>query len=482
MTVGIALIAKNEEENLPTLLKSIDGAFDRAVLLDTGSTDRTIEVFKEWAESQPKGFTYTVGKYEWRYDFGDARNAADGLLLYGDPAKFSSSLRPMVEWKCWADCDDEIVGAANIRSIVANVPDNVAYLFAGYQYAFHEGQCVCHLRRERLTRVGYGKWLGRVHEAQAIDAPVMQLPASELDYIHRKQMSGAAITSSSRNIEILEKWNADEPNNPRVVGYLGTEYATCGDHETAIKFFEQYHTLNSQWDEERAQMYRKWAQSLFNLNRPNEAMMLAFDAMQVLPSWSDNYLTLAEACAMAGEWAKAFEWAKRALELGAPDTMLIINPLDYTFLPLKIMNGCAAELGQDEQAVEIGQQALKLYPDESVRQVTFQAQKRLKRERTAQTFAMCAEQLIAHDEQLKALRLLEDCVPSFAMEHPRICNLRSFLHQRLAWIHDKADFSEHYETGGSKPEDFIADDKIDALCEYLPRTNFLLENLLETSN
>lgn len=482
--VGLALIAKNEEQNLPRLLDSIDGAFDRVVLLDTGSTDDTIGVFLKWTATQPEGFTSHVGRYEWKHDFADARQTADSLLLWGDPSKYDASIVPLVDWKCWADCDDTIVGASNIRSIVAQVPEQVVFLFAGYQYVRHPdtGACICYLRRERLTRVPHGLWAGRVHEAQQIDAPMMQLPPEQLEYVHHKDILASGQTSNDRNIEILEKWNDDEPDNSRVVGYLGTEHAAKGDHAVAMKYFAEYLALNPEWDEERAQVYRKYAQSLFTVGATEEGYALGFDAMRVLPSWPDNYLTLAEACTMKGEWSKAFEWAKRALEIGAPDTMLIINPLDYSFLPMKIMAGCLGELGRHEEAVGLADRALALSPDPHL--VAVQAQWRivLKRESTANTACMMAELLINHDEQMKALTFLEECVPYYCHEHPKVVQLRSFLRQRLSWMHTKPDFEEHYESGGSKPEDFIPDEKVDALCEYLPRTNFLLENLLEQAN
>lgn len=80
-TVGLALIAKDEEEALPGLLASVEGAFDQVALLDTGSTDRTVEVFEEWSAAEKvrqPGFISTLGHFEWCDDFAAARNAADG--------------------------------------------------------------------------------------------------------------------------------------------------------------------------------------------------------------------------------------------------------------------------------------------------------------------------------------------------------------------------------------------------------------------
>ena len=42
------MIVKNEEEMLPECLDSIDGLVDEIILVDTGSTDRTIEIAQQY--------------------------------------------------------------------------------------------------------------------------------------------------------------------------------------------------------------------------------------------------------------------------------------------------------------------------------------------------------------------------------------------------------------------------------------------------
>ena len=41
--IGLALIAKNEATRLPNLLTSVSRCFDYVALVDTGSTDKTVE-------------------------------------------------------------------------------------------------------------------------------------------------------------------------------------------------------------------------------------------------------------------------------------------------------------------------------------------------------------------------------------------------------------------------------------------------------
>ncbi len=67
MELSACIIAKDEENNLPRLLKSLKGKFDEIILVDTGSIDRTIEVAREYG--------CKVYEKEWT-GFANARNFA----------------------------------------------------------------------------------------------------------------------------------------------------------------------------------------------------------------------------------------------------------------------------------------------------------------------------------------------------------------------------------------------------------------------
>lgn len=70
-TLSVALIVKNEEEHLPHCLSSIKDLADEIVVVDTGSTDRTVEI--------ARGFGAVLGYFEWVDDFAAARNESLAL-------------------------------------------------------------------------------------------------------------------------------------------------------------------------------------------------------------------------------------------------------------------------------------------------------------------------------------------------------------------------------------------------------------------
>ncbi|MFQ5343155.1 MAG: tetratricopeptide repeat protein, partial [Anaerolineae bacterium] len=67
-TISLCLIARDEEAHLPRLLDSVGEAVDEIVLVDTGSTDRTMEIARSYGAR--------VIEFPWRDDFSAAKNEA----------------------------------------------------------------------------------------------------------------------------------------------------------------------------------------------------------------------------------------------------------------------------------------------------------------------------------------------------------------------------------------------------------------------
>ncbi len=68
MDLSLCMIVKNEESYLPQALSIVKNIVDEMVVLDTGSTDRTVEIARE--------FGARVYHFEWCNDFSAARNYA----------------------------------------------------------------------------------------------------------------------------------------------------------------------------------------------------------------------------------------------------------------------------------------------------------------------------------------------------------------------------------------------------------------------
>lgn len=102
--LSVAMIMKNEEHNLDRALGSIKPYVDEIIVVDTGSTDNSVEVAKKYTDK--------IYFHEWKDDFSEARNYS---LQF-----------PTCEWVLIYDADEEVKeDFAGIREFLANLPEDV---------------------------------------------------------------------------------------------------------------------------------------------------------------------------------------------------------------------------------------------------------------------------------------------------------------------------------------------------------------------
>jgi tetratricopeptide (TPR) repeat protein len=88
------MIVKNEERQLSTCLESVRSIVDEMVVLDTGSTDATIDIAKQ--------FGAKVERHPWNNDFAEARNVAlqsvtsDWVLVLDADEQLASTIGPQI--------------------------------------------------------------------------------------------------------------------------------------------------------------------------------------------------------------------------------------------------------------------------------------------------------------------------------------------------------------------------------------------------
>lgn len=95
--ISVCVVAQNEEENLPRLLKSLAGVADEVVVVDGGSTDRTSAVAAEFgARVMQRAFTTHADQK----NFAATQAATEWIFLLDADEELSEELRAAVlEWK-----------------------------------------------------------------------------------------------------------------------------------------------------------------------------------------------------------------------------------------------------------------------------------------------------------------------------------------------------------------------------------------------
>jgi glycosyltransferase involved in cell wall biosynthesis len=426
MRLSMVMIAKNEAERIGTCFDSWWDAVDEVVLVDTGSTDTTIRTAKTYAYDRKESDKLTIGRWEWNDDFAAARNYADSLAT-GD-------------WLAWCDLDDKVIGLDHLRRLAKNAALDVVQFYARYDYAIDSyGNVFCQLQRERLVRAGSSEWVGRVHECQigkgGIGGIVMTDP-EKVRWEHQRD----PLQITTRNEDILRRWVDEEPENARALGYLAYELMSSreqverdGEVESrpdpekvreSMEYFERYLAIPGQQPDMRAQATRRYAQVLMTQGMWDAAVRVSVPMLAECPAWPDTLLTLAECAHEAWEWQKVIEHATEVVRRGQPETLLIVNPEDYTLRPRSLIASAMAQVGQLEEACKTAQQVATVNPDYlGIKEQLAEWLGQLGRDQAAQTWANCAQLLCQHDEPERAWGLLET-VPFFSSDHPIVIAAR----------------------------------------------------------
>jgi glycosyltransferase involved in cell wall biosynthesis len=232
-TLGACLIVKNEEKDIRNCLESIKEC-DEIVILDTGSTDNTVSICKEYTDQV---FT----DYKWEDDFSKARNEAMS--------------RCSADWIIIIDADEKLItSVAKIRKIVSE------FWFRKYFGMFFTVQMKFEVfESPRLFKnVPEILYINAAH-----NVPTWRGDANELvrrlyksSFLIESGYSEAHKLDPDRTLRILLKNYEKRPDDTRTMYYLAREHLNRKDVKKATELFEKYRDLKfkecDRWDNELA--------------------------------------------------------------------------------------------------------------------------------------------------------------------------------------------------------------------------------------
>ena len=159
MSLSVIILAKNEEQNLPRVIKSVDFA-DEILVFDDGSIDKTKEIAEKYQAQ--------VIKLGQGLDFSEKRNRA--------------MQEAKNEWLLFIDADEEMTKELKTEIIsLLERPEFAAYylkrrdFFWGKELKHGELKKVYEQGIIRLMKKNSGKWVGKIHEVFVTGSPTSRL-------------------------------------------------------------------------------------------------------------------------------------------------------------------------------------------------------------------------------------------------------------------------------------------------------------------
>ena len=379
--LSLAIIVKNEEENLANCLDSAAKYVGEIVVVDTGSTDKTVEVAKSHGarvhyytpETDPAGFF--VDDEATCSTFG-APGPYSGKVMLGD---FGAARRRSFDlttkaYTLWLDADDILEGGKHLSRIVEEMKTRrLDMAFMSYDYARDDqGRTFYRQWRERIVRRGITSWINPVHEVMMPAHQVNTAKFNGVNVVHRRKADRPG--PAHRNYKILLRHHVQElaagkTPDPRTLFYLGQE-ARWTQPLRAAEFYEAY-LETSGWPEERAAAHKALAEmsemGMLGLppgpafQRANREFAVSAVEIEENP---DGLFGLARVAYMRQRWADCVRYTERGLKIGNTDSMLGANPLERTYRPHVYYNHALSNLGRLEEAVVSCKAALAVCPDD----------------------------------------------------------------------------------------------------------------------
>ncbi len=343
-TISLCMIVKNEERRLPDALKSAQPWVDEIIVVDTGSTDRTVEI----AES----FGAKVYHHPWQHSFSIHRNQSISYAT-GD-------------WLLILDADEVLdqETAPQIRELVKAPPPINCFLFELYNDTTLGGETM--ILHPRLFRNGVGfHYEGLVHNRPVVTGKVAR---SKVRLIHfgYNEDPRTMERKHERRLEMIRKWVEQEPENFRAYSYLAHTLLSRAESlaeaaETAAKALELARQTN-QPPREYPHIYYALINSLALLERDDEAMQHAQDCLAIMPVYPDPLFFICAIHYKRQQWEKVVETAEHFARLQAdcrarPDHFIFFENMTYDQLNQVYFRWAVAlgQLGREEEMVEVFQ-------------------------------------------------------------------------------------------------------------------------------
>lgn len=287
-----------------------------------------------------------------RYEIFTDCNDSEGRIEDFSLARNKSISMATSDYCGWIDSDDLMISPHKLNNLISCIPPTNVCVMLPYEYSYTEtGAVSCRHYRERIfPNNGSYHFVGAVHEVLIpIPGKDCQQPikTDDITIKHQRQFISKPV-ESGRNLRILEKSIVSNPDDPRLMYYIGLEYYNNGIKDKAIQYLSKYVEVSG-WDDERVMACFKLIEAHGeDLRRARD---WAFKALSIHPGWFECYYHLCRLFYFQQDWQAAVDFGRLALSKPPTDTLLFINENDRHEIHL-YLNVALNNIGAIEEAYQ----------------------------------------------------------------------------------------------------------------------------------
>jgi hypothetical protein len=327
--INLCIMVKNGGPQFEDMLLKNIHLIDKWTILDTGSTDSTIEIINKVLVGKKRGTLYQEEFIN--FNFRDSRNRL--IDLAGDDCKFVMML------------DDTYRIEGDLRNFLMDVRGDQ---FLDSLSLYIKSDDVEYSTNRIIKTSKKLKYLYRIHEViqehnnnnVIIPNTVAFIDDGRFDYMEER-------TSSRKefDLKLLFEELEEDPDNPRTYYYLGQTYNLLGNHEMSYHYFiERMNHRNEGFIQEKVDaVFEAARKANFILNKPwsvcEELYLKAYELDKTRP---DSLYFLGIHYYLENNRKVAFDYFARGFELGYPvHCQYGLKPtLTYHFLPKFLTELC----------------------------------------------------------------------------------------------------------------------------------------------
>ncbi|MFJ3517420.1 glycosyltransferase [Streptomyces sp. NPDC090131] len=331
------MIVKNEAPVIRRCLESVRPLIDTWVIVDTGSTDGTQEIIREFLGDLPG----VLHERPWR-GFGASRTEAIELA------------RPHADYLLFLDADDLMEVQPGFR-----MPE---LTLDAYRLAVHH-RPVVHWRPALVSTRLPWTYVGVLHEYLHCEAgyssEVLEGASILIVGGGARGREGSEQEKYRRDAEILEQGLLDEPDNARYAFYLAQSWRDAGEAEKSLAAYDLRAGMGGFAEEAYcAQLYA--ARLAARLERPAaEVMDRYLRAHESRPTRAEALGDLARVCRAESRWPLAYVFARQAVRIPRPDDILFVEPDWYAWRALDELAVAAYWTGAYQESLECSERLLQ---------------------------------------------------------------------------------------------------------------------------